>query len=313
MKNTYLLMLLYISLYTQFGLACDVCNAYIAPGLSNQQNSVGLVYRYRKMMGEYSPFGTQLQTKHAAHGNDPFFWSKQVIENYNTIELQGKFLWKERFISSFVLPYSINNQLVNNTLRYTVSGFGDPLILQEVILLNRNFHSDTSKIFLTFGTGFKVPLGATDKMINEEIPNLDLQPGSGSFDVLLVSNYQLLLRGVFIQGLSSFRINGKNEEAYQYGNAFNQTLNFGYKFNLKNTALLPYFGGYFEQASFDKSDIVHEDTGGKTYYLQGGVRFLYASKMEFFAEYQPSLKTNLNGYQQLITDFRGNIGIKFLW
>ena len=131
-------------------------------------------------------FGQMILTKQASNGNDPSFWNKQVVENYNTIELRGDFYHKQVWKTSVFLSYVNNHQLVGNEKRYVVNGFADPIIMESCQVYNSVSTNNEERLQQRFeiGLGLKLPIGKVDKNYSAGIPNLDLQPGIGSIDVL---------------------------------------------------------------------------------------------------------------------------------
>ena len=199
--------------------ACDVCNAYISPSMTDNQSNIGLIYRYRKMHGTYNPFGTQIATKHAGHGNDPLFWSNDVTEHYHTFELRGSWVLFKRWKNTIILPYLMNSQYINADKRYNLNGIGDPTLISEYLVF-KSPQTCNWQYRVNIGAGVKIPLGKTDIIVEDELPNLDLQPGSGSWDIIGSLSYFFQKNKLVISGVSTFKRNGFNADLYRYGKWF---------------------------------------------------------------------------------------------
>ncbi|UKN02829.1 hypothetical protein K6119_04775 [Paracrocinitomix mangrovi] len=303
---TLTLMLLYFSV----GFACDGCSVYLGLTPNDEKHNIGLYYRYRSMHGQYSLSGTQTLTKHASHGNNPNFWGNTITENYNTFELRANLIFNYRLKTYIILPFTLNNQLINNISQYPIYGFGDPVIIQSYQLIDplKTYKNENFTQRLELGMGIKAPLGKIDKLVNNERPNLDLQPGSGSWDIIWMMKYNMKIKNTGFMSMANYKWNTMNSELYKYGNTFNFNLMMFYQTKIKSLTFLPMAGTYFENATMDESTIIHEDTGGSIYYLSGGFQ-LYWGKFKLFTEYQRAVKNKLNGYSQLITRQRINLGL----
>lgn len=288
--------------------ACDGCNVYTPIGLNNSQNRIGIYARQRTMFGTYSPLG-QIVTKHASHSNDQALWGSDVKEYYNTFEVRADLFFKENWQATFVVPYTLNSQHINNRYRYGVSGLSDP-----TILIGYNFISKEESKFdsrLSLGSGFRLPIGLTTIMVEDELPNLDLQPGKGAWSGLFYAKY-LITNNVW--GLTTdlnFKLNGRNKEGYMYGNSSNAKLTVFRQISIKESSLLILLGAYDEFMAKDESAIIHDDTGGNVFFGNVGLRWL-KNQMILSAEFQPAVNQALNGTTQLSTKNRINIGLTYM-
>ncbi len=316
MKYLILSALLWLSCV---GIACDNCNVYLSVSPNDYQNSIGIFMRQRSMFGEYSLFGEMTATKHASHGNDKAFWGKKVYETYQTYELRGTYYHREKWKTTIVLPFVNNHQRIDDFKRYSLQGVGDPMIMESLQLVNtkRDTNKRSFSHRLMLGGGIKFPLGKTNLSSANGVPNLDLQPGTGSWDALLFSTYTAKWKFIGANGNVSIKKNGRDQNSYRYGNTFNGTANLFIDLNLKKLTLRVLGGTYFEKAKMDDSIYgtddeiyVHTDTGGKVTFLSCGLQ-LYTSNIQLFGEYQTAMKNELNGYTQLLTRNRMNLGIVY--
>jgi len=273
------------------------------------------------MMGEYNMFGQMTLTKHASHGNDPSFWNNQVVEQYNTVELRGDFYIREIWKTTVILPYINNHQTVVDENRYVVNGFSDPILMESFQIYN-SFKSDNSKKFvhrLEVGIGVKFPLGKINRAYEVGVPNLDLQPGTGSFDYLASLTYITKYKQFGVYSNFNYKFNTYNVEDYKYGNTTNLTLNAFYQTKGEKISFMPSVGAYVEQMSFDKNryaqqneliSIDHQDTGGQILFANAGLK-VFKGSFVLTTEYQKVMGVRLNGYTQLITRHRINVGLTY--
>ena len=82
---------------------------------------------------------------------------------------------------------------------------------------------------------------------------------------------------------------------------------------------MPVIGGYFEKMNIDKSKynqtgkvnvIEYQDTGGDIIYGNIGLNLYYKS-VKLFALYQKKMYNQLNGYTQLVTKYKINVGLTY--
>ena len=318
MKKIVTIVLLFISTYS---IACDGCNVFVNFSPNDYKNRISLFARNRMMIGEYNMFGLMTLTKHASHGNDPSFWNKQVIEQYNTLELRGDFYFKEVWKTTLILPFIVNQQVVGDDERFLVNGFSDPIIMESYQVYNSFKTDDKSAVLhrLEVGVGVKLPLGKIDKTYENGEPNLDLQPGTGSFDILGSLTYIAKYKQFGMYSNLNYKFNGYNSTDYKYGNTSNANINVFYQTKGDKISLVPSVGAYVEQMSFDKSRfeqnnevtiLDYTDTGGQILFANVGLK-VYTGKFAFTAEYRKVLGSNLNGHTQLLTRHKINLGVTY--
>ncbi len=300
--------------------ACDNCNVYLNLSPNDYQNSISIYARQRLMFGEYNFFGEMISPQHTGHGNDMALWGNQILENYQTFEARASFYLKERWNTRIILPFENNTQQIGDVRRYQVQGIGDPIILQSYQLINtkRDTLKNEFAQRLSIGGGIKFPLGKTNLHYENGTPNLDLQPGSGSWDLLGMFIYSMKYRLVGLITNFTAKWNGKDLQNYRYGLSSNLNLNLFADLKIKNCTLRLTSGTYIERAEMDvsysfvdQSKSVHDDTGGTILFANGGMQF-FTPKFQFFGEYQHCLTNNLNGYTQLLTKNKINLGITYI-
>lgn len=292
--------------------ACDDCSVYLNLMPNDNRSAVSLFYRSRLMMGSYSSTGQQLLTKHTGHGKNPTFWGNTVSETYRTYEVRGRFQISERWRTYLILPFIQNSQRINNNRTLSVSGFGDPTIMSSFQFFDPTQVKVEGDVIqqLELGAGLKAPLGKIDKSDNGALANLDLQPGTGSIDYLGFLRYSARWSNFGLNASASYKYNSKNQMNYKYGNATNAALSFFYQTKLVEFTFVPVLGGGLEQSAMDRSNIVHDDTGGERYYASSAV-YLFWKGIQLFGEFQRSVFNKMRGDTQLITKFNINFGLTY--
>jgi len=318
MKTLITFVLIFISINS---FACDGCNVYINFSPIDYKNRISLIGRSRLMYGEYNMFGKQILTKHASHGNNPLFWNKKVQENYNTFEIRGAFYMREIWKTTIVIPFVNNQQFVGDNQRFVVNGLSDPILLESFQVFNSLKTDDSLKFKhrLQIGGGVKVPLGRIDKTYENGLPNLDLQPGSGSLDFISSITYLFKIKNFGVNSNINVKFNGFNKDNYKYGNTLNSTINLFWQTSVKDVTFMPLVGGYFEKMNLDESKfeqngnrviIDYKDTGGMLLFGTVGLKMFYKS-VSMSLNYQQNVFSQLNGYTQLLTKNRINLGLTY--
>ena len=140
------------------------------------------------------------------------FQSGYVINRKWSTELFLSWIRQERIIKQF-----------GNTNKTTTQGLGDAVILVKYKLLAVN----TKSINWLIGAGPKIPTGSSGERDKNNIAlNADLQPGSGSWDVITwtqISKNSKARPSLTYSGTASFSLKGKNKrylgsQVYQFGN-----------------------------------------------------------------------------------------------
>lgn len=140
------------------------------------------------------------------------FQSGYVINKKWSTELFLSWIRQERIIRQF-----------GNTNKTTAQGLGDAVILMKYKLLIGN----TKRINWQIGAGPKIPTGSSEERDKNHIAlNADLQPGSGSWDVITwtqISKNSTARPSLTYSGTASFSLKGKNKsylgsQVYQFGN-----------------------------------------------------------------------------------------------
>jgi len=318
MRKTILFLFLLISTYS---IACDGCNVFVNFSPNDYKNRISLFARNRMMIGEYNMFGLMTLTKHASHGNDPSFWNNQVIEHYNTLELRGSFYVKEVWKTTLIIPFINNHQTVGTENRYIVNGFSDPIIMESYQVYNSFKTDDKSKLLhrLEIGLGVKLPLGKINITNELGLPNLDLQPGTGSFDYLANLTYITKYKQMGMYSNLNYKFNTFNADNYKYGNTTNVTINMFYQTKGPKISFMPSVGVYVEQMSFDENKysqnnettyFEYSDTGGQILFANIGLK-IYKGDFVLTTEFQKVMGSKLNGYSQLLTRHKINVGLTY--
>lgn len=204
------------------------------------------------MLGDILP---ESATKHAGHGGSELMFGTYK-EIYNVYEMRGRMFIGQRFYVLGMLPYVNNYRSINGQTQYDVSGIGDPMAMANYQLFNTKCYEDSIRFIhrLTVGAGVKAPMGRTDIVVDGETPDLDMQPGSGSWDILFSLEYILRYNKTGGNLNLVYRKNTANPEGYQYGDASSLRLDLFHMIETKSVTIMPSIGVYTEYTDPDVTD-----------------------------------------------------------
>lgn len=164
-------------------------------------------------------------------------------------------------------------------------GAGDGVVIVK-FLLSRMAESGTE---LQLGIGPKIPLGKADLKDARGITyNADLQPGSGSWDLVSWAYFarQISIRPSAIWSLRFVgRINGPNREYlgtehYRFGNSYQLYMGLGDQWLLGNRLISPSVALKFRYATADRFNTTPLDnTGGQWIYLVPALGWHWGQKV----------------------------------
>lgn len=129
--------------------------------------------------------------------------------------------WSAELFMSYIRQERIIDQFGNRS-RTTAEGLGDAVVLLKYKLISGN----DKKLNWLIGAGPKLPTGPSDRKNKNDIAlNADLQPGSGSWDIITwtqISKNSKARPSLTYSGTASFSLKGKNKnylgsQVYQFG------------------------------------------------------------------------------------------------
>lgn len=279
MKKTFSLMLTAWAMVTS-AYACDVCgcsasNQYlgILPGAN--LNFIGFQYQYNSFTSNHPSLFEHQPDEHST-------------DHYNTFQLWGRYNAGRRLQLFAFVPYRYNIQQTDSAATRS-SGAGDVSFLANAVLIKERAAANGWQQQLLAGGGLKLPTGrytgitALDK---QGLPNM--QPGTGSWDFIVNSNYTLRHKSVGVNMDAAYTMTLPNAERYKYGNRLNAGILGFYALKRGAVSLLPQAGVRYEYTLHDYDNYdrkwLNEQSGGymcfatagvQAYYKQLGLRLTY--------------------------------------
>lgn len=288
--------------------ACDICgcgagNLYF--GFMPNGDKHNLVFRYRTLA-----FNSHV--KETGEYADLF----RSREDFQVLDLMGRFRIGSRFQAMILLPYVFAQQKMAEGIKQN-QGIADGLVQVQYRLIDTE-HGSSEKEWkhqLFLGSGLKAPIGNWQMEGDHKtiVQNPNFQPGTGSWDWLLTSQYTLRYKKWMLWQDAQFRKNGENENRYHFGNRITGNLNLMYQIqNQARRSFMPLLGLYGEYGLVNKSHGYEvEHTGGSLWMTNVGAQFFFRS-WSLMGQYQKPIYQNLGqGNLQALDRWQVQLGWSF--
>jgi hypothetical protein len=262
---TMLCMCLYCAAY-----ACDVC------GCSAGSQGLGMLPQFYKHF-----IGLQYQNRSydAMHpGLTETSAREASADNYTTVQAWGRFQPTEHLQLFAFIPYQHNVQKPEGKPTTIQSGLGDITVIANAIVIKKSDSAGNAQLLLV-GGGIKLPTGRHNGTLPNNTGLPEAQPGTGSWDFVLNTNYTIKYRSVGINAEATYTLTTANKEDYKYGNRLSGALRAFYAKQLGDVTVMPQLGGRYEFALHDYDDYgrkwLNEQTGGQVVYATAGLQAFY--------------------------------------
>lgn len=258
MKKTTYLFLMVICLPLR-SMACDACGGSLGAGFYGilpqfQSHFIGMRY-------SVSFFDASIVY------NSQFLDDVYAEDTYQTIDIMGRYSFNRKWQIVGNIPVVSNlSSVQSNDNRIT--GIGDPRLMAYYRLLNTAEKSAAKwQHAILLGAGVKFPLGEfKERELGEEeegFINENVQVGTGSLDYLFSAIHTTKFENTGIRLETVYKVNGRNELDYRFGNQFNIAANLFQWMKIGKSILMPNAGLYYESGKehMDGS-IIPLNTGG---------------------------------------------------
>jgi hypothetical protein len=249
MKNMLLIGLLMLSKSRLH--ACDICG-----GVSGNA-SIGLF-----ASSSFHMMGLKTQTQVFASYLNGIRHSQEIIFRN---DLNFRMQITKRLQVMAMVPYQYAWQLRDLGSDFK-SGLGDPLVMGNVILFHKKDTSGITKHFVSGALGVKFPLG---KYGSNESSLMNLYPGTGGFDGLVMMNYTKgWNKGWSFQNEASWSIKSANPNGYRYGNVLQLSTLFLKNQKWQLMRIIPAFGfqfNHFKRSSINGQILNESNNSGYTF------------------------------------------------
>ncbi len=239
-----------------------------------------------------------------------------IIRATNTILLQTNYGISERFSASLVLPL-VNKWEQAKSNKVSKTALGDLSLLLQYSAINKEYYS------LIFGSGIKLPTGATQLKDNETgiIIQPSLQSGTGSYDFLFLTQFQYSFpfrRSMSVAQSFSYQIAGTSSKfashsTYKFGNEFQSFTSIADQFVWLNKVFTPSITLRISQRATNVIESFEDVNSGGTWgYFSPGTTVQLNSFVGLLVQADIPIYRNINGFQ-LVTSFvlRGGVLLSF--
>jgi hypothetical protein len=258
--------------------ACDICGcssgAYFSGILPQfNRNFSGIRYTYRGFITSHpTSDASVLKSK----------------DQFHTVDAWGRFYPHRRVQLFTVIPVNYITQTESGGTTSSI-GLGDMQFYANYAIIQTPDSLESNwKHTLLAGGGLKLPTGENNYMRNGERLIQNLQPGSGSWDVLMNVIYTVRYKGWGLNLDANARINTTNNQGYRFGNRVNGSAKFFYWARYRHWSFLPNIGllGDFGAQDSDKGIKIRE-TGGYSVLGTVGLDLYFKRLITGFTFQQP--------------------------
>lgn len=195
-------------------------------------------------------------------------------EHFHTAEVFGSYVphWRVQILAS--MPFHYRIQISEQEGTFTGYGLGDAWMGMNYTLVSTpDTIGKKVRHNVILGAGIKTPTGPTSlKNRNEEL-NMNLQPGSGSWDPNFTARYILRIKRWGISSAADFRLNTTNADGYRFGNRMSGLLGAFYWTTFRDMTFMPQIAFMHDQSWTDMNNGTAEPaTGGYSNWVRANVQ-----------------------------------------
>ena len=200
-----------------------------------------------------------------------------------------------------------NVQSFGSPTRFSATGVGDAILIAQYESIQ------SEDLNLIFGAGVKFPLGRIDIRDPETglLLNPDLQPGSGSWDLMLGTLFEkqhlwknnLTFMAQFVTRLNTEADRFEGQQAYQFGTDYRATLGFRDRYLIGTALFDPSINFLYRYSEADQvSGSTVPNTGGHWIHMTPGLNWQASPAISIGALVGIPLYRNLTGTQLTTTN-----------
>jgi hypothetical protein len=274
-----------VLLWPSMGKACDVCGIFLGIQPHDRASNISLLYRYRRLEGTLPAIPpVAMPTKHGGHANTalvPQATEHHYRELYQTLELRADLWLSQRWAVLVSLPVVNNYQALDGYVAADIYGVGDPLLLGRYLVANTRCTTTEERTVhrLSLGGGAKVPLGQHGLRYRDAEAPHDLQPGTGTWDLLASAEYRMRhgRNGASLTAIG--RRNGTDADGMRMGHGLSATAECFRRFDIGDDwRIMPSLGAYHELTGKDAMQgEAAAGTGSSTLFTHASVRVWWRS------------------------------------
>lgn len=250
---------------------------------------------------------------------------KGLDGRFITTQLTGFYQLTDRLILSAVVPWVDRREkhleADGSVEQFHTRGLGDITLLGNYVFFN-NAESNPDNSTKFAGTiGLKFPTGDTNQATNGEVAEMHLQPGTGSWDLLIGGSAARRMGRFSLYADILFKFNTDGANDYRFGNSFLYNIVGKYQVWPGNTIssdrVFLLLGLNEEISKQDKeSGVAVEDTGGDMLMVSPGINIFLKARWLIEAIYQRPVQRRFNGtddHPQVVTSDKFIVGVQYFF
>ena len=304
MRKLFLLSVI-LTMAIQDGFSCDQCSVQVGSGTILEGHYIGHTFRFRKQFGSFEQLGKSLDgPKHLDH----FSERGEVKELFTVHELMANYHIGGNWHVTAAIPLVNNYRSINGETSYDIYGLGDPW---AIIRNQRAWEKDKGRLWLVVGLGAKIPMGRTDVSKEGQTIDLDMQPGSGSLDLLSMVSVVREYERYFFLGQATFSYMGQSPGDYRYANSLATAISTGIHLTKETyceTSLL--VGASSENLGRDKTNEERTGSPSNTVYADAGFQVQLNKRLVGTAGAQRAIITDVDD-RQLPTIYKLKTSLRY--
>ena len=270
---------------------CDAC------GCSASGGSMGFASMLNTNFVGIRYFNQSYQSTDGLYSNSAWY-----NENYNTMQVWARIPIFRNVQVIASIPYQFHNR-ESAAGTQNISGIGDITVYGMYQLYKTRKDSTVLVHSLQAGVGVKAPTGKFDVANNGSF-NPSYQVGTGSWDMLLATEYVVKRKQFGLNTLINYIIKSENDKNYQFGNQFNYSGTFFYLYEKAKYSIAPQIGfaGEVYEQNYQLGQRVR-NTAGDIFFGKLGFE-VGKDKFSVGANLMLPITQNLNG---------GNLEANYRW
>jgi len=284
-------------------LACDVC------GCSITGQYIGMLPQFH---GNFAGLRWSEQWSVSGHTRAALAAGADISkEHVQSLDLLTRLMVNPRVQILLALPYRVFNRTGENT-HIHAQGLGDISMLAYYLPV-QTAPSAQWRHTLMVGGGFKLPTGNSRLATSDGllIP-ANLQPGSGSFDLLVAANYTIRRHQWGLNTDLTAKLNTANTNDYRFGNRISGALRVFHWLGKGRATLLPNAGVFSELSAEDRDGHNAPEATGGWYCSAATGLDLIAGRFNLGINYQTPVAQNL-GHGKAKTRSRWTASVNYIF
>lgn len=247
--------------------SCDQCSCA-------SSGFMGIVPQFGK---HYVGIRYQYQNFHTRHSSSIIegLALDRSKEHFHTMEVFGSYVphWRVQILAS--LPFHYRKQVSEQEGTFIGYGLGDAWLgVNYTVISTPDTIGRKVRHNLILGAGIKTPTGPTTLQQNSEPLNMNLQPGTGSWDPNFRVRYILRVKRWGVSSAADFRLNTTNADGYRFGNRLNGFVGAFYWTVYRNLTIMPQVALMADHSWKDTDEAISQlATGGYSCWARAQIQF----------------------------------------